>query len=236
MRESNGMIDAVGWHSRIAKEFDAAYVRSPAFRERLTVWSGLIGEYADAGCDVLDAGCGSGVLSCLAARGARSVLGFDASPEMVELAETRRRCEGLVNATFRVARLEETDILAGRRFDLVLCSSVLEYVDDYWRAISWLAMSLSPTGVLVFSMPNGSSLYRKAERIVFRLTGRPVYFSHVRNVPRFDEVRAGLAARGLEVLARSYYAATPLLSPLARRANLPELADNLFVVACRWFK
>jgi 2-polyprenyl-3-methyl-5-hydroxy-6-metoxy-1,4-benzoquinol methylase len=227
------MVDAVAWHSRIAKEFDAAYARSPAFRERLAVWSGLIERYADPNGDVLDAGCGSGVLSCLAARGARSVLGFDASPEMVELAEARRQREGLANATFRVARLEDSDILAGRQFGLILCSSVLEYVNDYWHSVSWLATALAPTGVLVFSMPNGSSLYRRAERIAFRLTGRPVYYTHVRNVPRLGEVRAGLAARGLEVLALSYYAATPLLSSLARRANLQELADNLFVVACR---
>jgi hypothetical protein len=35
----------------------------------------------------------------------------------------------------------------------------------------------------------------------------------------------------LSVVTTQYYAATPLLSALARRINRAELADNLFVMA-----
>jgi 2-polyprenyl-6-hydroxyphenyl methylase/3-demethylubiquinone-9 3-methyltransferase len=227
------MNDAVTWHSRIALEFDAKYARSPAFKERIAVWSRLIEQFVDRNTDVLDAGCGSGVFSALASRRARSVFGFDASPQMIALAESRRQQEGLANAAFRVAALEDSAVVAGRKFDVVLCSSVLEYVEDFWRAFDCLATALKPAGVLVFSFPNNASLYRKAERAAFRLTGRPAYFAHVRSVPSLDQVNGGLAARGLKVVAIRYYAAVPGLSAIARRIGRPDLADNLLVLACR---
>jgi 2-polyprenyl-3-methyl-5-hydroxy-6-metoxy-1,4-benzoquinol methylase len=227
------MNDAVTWHSAIACDFDAKYARSSAFKERLAVWSGLIERFADSHASVLDAGCGSGVFSILAAGRAHSVLGFDASPQMVALAERRRQNDGCTNATFRVAALEDGAVIAGRRFELILCSSVLEYVEDFWRSFDWLAAALKPNGVLAFSMPNGVSLYRKAERIAFRLTERPAYYAHVRHVMSLRQVSDGLAARTFEVAATQYYAATPGLSAIVRPIGRPDLADNLFVVACR---
>jgi 2-polyprenyl-6-hydroxyphenyl methylase/3-demethylubiquinone-9 3-methyltransferase len=227
------MSDAIAWHSEIASQFDANYARSPAFKERIAVWSRLTEQFVDRNADVLDAGCGSGVLSALASGRARSVVGFDASAQMIALAENRRRQEGLTNATFCVAALEDASLIGGRKFDVVLCSSVLEYVEDFWRGFDCLAAALKPGGVLVFSIPNSLSLYRKAERLAFRLTGRPAYYAHVRCVPSLDRVNGGLAARALEVLAIRYYAAVPGLSAIVRRIGRPDLADNLLVLACR---
>lgn len=227
------MTDAIGWHSSIARDFDAKYTSTPAFRERLRVWDDVIARYMDAQSHVLDAGCGSGVLAALAAPRAQSVLGFDASEPMIALANTRRREAQLANTTFRVAALEDPDLLRGRQFDFIMCSSVLEYIDDYWRVFDWFASSLQPAGVIAFSMPNGASLYRKFERLAFGLIGRPAYYAHVRHVPLLEEVRTGIAARKFEIVASQYYAAVPMLSPFARAAGRADLADNLFVVVCR---
>lgn len=226
-------MDAIGYYSQIARDFDAKYASSPAFRERLELWNSLIAHYSHPEGDVLDAGCGSGVFSVLAARRARSVMGFDASPKMLELAEARQQRDRLDNATFHVAAFEDANILQGRSFDLILCSSVLEYLEDCWRAFDWLATTLKPNGVIVFSMPNGASLYRKTEKLAYRVTGRPAYYGHVRNVPKADEVRVGLHARGFDVLSIHYYAATPALSRLARAIGRPDLADNLFATVCK---
>lgn len=225
--------DAVGWHSEIAEGFDARYQDSPAFRERLAVWSGLIERYADQSALVLDAGCGSGVLSVVAARRAHAVVAFDGSAEMIALAEAKKRAEGLTNLALHVARLEDAAALDTRRFDLVLASSVLEYQDDLWRAFDILAARLKPGGVIVFSMPNGHSLYRLAEELAFRTTGRPAYYAHVRSVPTQTSVRRSLAGRGFDVLESCFYAPTPLLSRVARPLGCAALADNLFAVACR---
>ena len=223
---------AVALHSRIAADFHAKYQSSSSFRERFALWRTSIFELVDASGEVLDAGCGSGVLSLLACEHAHSVFAFDGSAEMIALAKGSAERQAMSNVKFCVAMLCDPSIIATRSFDLILCSSVLEYVEDYWRAFDWLAGALKPGGTILFSMPNGASLYRRAERLAFRLTGRPAYYAHVRNVPTLGEVRAGLARRGFEVRSCQYYAAAPLLSPLARAIGRADLADNLFVIAC----
>jgi 2-polyprenyl-6-hydroxyphenyl methylase/3-demethylubiquinone-9 3-methyltransferase len=227
------MPDVVAWHSDIAKEFDGRYKSSRQFIERLEVWNAIIRAYTTPDSDVLDAGCGSGALSEVAAHHARKVLGFDASPEMIALAVSRRDKMGLDNLTVKVAKLGDASVLSNARFDLVLCSSVLEYIDDYWGAIDWLASALKPNGVLVFSMPNAASFYRTAERTIYRLTGRPAYYAYVRHVPYIVDIHAGLAARSMQTLDVKYYASVPVLSPLAEACGRPELACNLFAIACR---
>ncbi|MDH3740626.1 MAG: class I SAM-dependent methyltransferase [Hyphomicrobiales bacterium] len=219
------MTGAIDWHSEIAAEFDARYEFSPAFRERLDVWSALIDTYGGPDSDVLDAGCGSGVMTSAAAAKVKSVLGFDASPQMIGLA--RQRCKLLDNADFKVGRLGDRDIAAGRTFDVILCSSVLEYVDDLDGALDWLITKLKPGGILLVSMPNGASLYRKVERLAFKLTGRPRYYAHVRHVPMAAEFGLRLNGRELAVLETRHYAGPAMV----RKLLGPHLGGNLFVVA-----
>jgi len=226
-------IDATEWHSRIALQFDARYKKSAAFKERLEVWTRLIGTYAPAGCTALDAGCGSGVLSFVAAERCRSVLGIDASHEMIMLCEKKRRQQRSINTEFREFQLKDLTALGCEQFDVILCSSVLEYVEDFWSTIDAMCLNLSEGGVLLFSVPNRSSVYRKLERLCFKLTGHPAYFGSVRSGPSRRAIESGLAKRGLQIVETNYYAGTPLLSPLARMARLAHWADNLIVFVCR---
>lgn len=226
------MTDAVDLHSRIAAAFDARYATSPMFKERLAVWQEMILAAEGNDGDVLDAGCGSGVFSIAAAQRARSILAFDGSEKMIEIAiANARRADARID--FRCARLGDPGLIAGRRFDLILCSSVLEYVDDWWTSFDWLASALAPRGTLIFSMPNGASLYRMFEAASYRLTGRPAYFAHVRNVPRVEDVLDGLGKRGFAARTVRYYGAPPLVAPLVRAAGLRRRADSLFAISCQ---
>lgn len=225
--------DAVAWHSQIAARFDARYASSAAFRERLAVWSELIPRYCAPASAALDAGCGSGVLTMVAARTGARVIGFDASPEMLAIAQERALAEGAANVELRNARLPDLAFLGGRRFDLVMASSVLEYMDDLWQTIDALAAHVAPGGVLLVSLPNGASAYRWLERISFALVRRPRYFATVKHVPNPGTITDGLTARGLTVEEVRYYAPTPLLSRPMRQLGLARHIDHLFVVAAR---
>jgi 2-polyprenyl-3-methyl-5-hydroxy-6-metoxy-1,4-benzoquinol methylase len=224
--------DAVAWHSENAGSFDAKYASSRAFQDRVAVWAKLIEKYTRPDTVALDAGCGSGVLTLIAARRARAVLGVDASRAMIALAEAKTRKVEIKNVSFRVSALDDLQLPDEHDFDLILSSSVFEYVADYWKTFDLLASRLAPCGTIIFSLPNGESLYRKAERRLFHWTGRPAYYAYVRHMPTLGAVREALAARSFAIRESRYYAAAPGLSRIARMANRPQLADNLFVVAC----
>ncbi|GHD14254.1 class I SAM-dependent methyltransferase [Tianweitania populi] len=226
------MSDAVAWHTAIAHRFADRYNHSPAFREREVVWRGLLERYNKPGGHVLDAGCGSGIMAALAAERASHVLAFDASSAMLTLAaNTLRPAAGKVE--LQLAAMGDRTLLQGRSFDLILCSSVLEYVDDWWSAFDWLGSALAPGGTILFSMPNGQSLYRRAERTAFRLTGRPAYYRHVRAVTVLFDVERGLHQRGFVLEDSHFYASAPVLSPVLRPLGLARYSDTLFVVAAR---
>jgi 2-polyprenyl-3-methyl-5-hydroxy-6-metoxy-1,4-benzoquinol methylase len=101
-----------------------------------------------SGRRVLDLGCGAGQLAHhLATAGAADVVGVDVSERMLALARaewTHPRVTYCRGAVEQVA-------FPAARFDLVVSSLVLHYVDDYAEAVSRIAGWLAPGGVLVYS-------------------------------------------------------------------------------------
>lgn len=227
-------MDAVGWHDQIASDFDAGYARSPAFRERFDLWSDLIVRHARPDDAVLDAGCGSGVFSRVAARQAASVVALDGSEAMIALAEKKARAEGLGNITLRVGLLDELAGWNAGQFDLILSSSVLEYVDNYQVAVSGLVRLLRPGGRLIISMPNADSLYRRCERVAFRLTGRPRYVAHLKSRSTPTQLGEMLARDGMTILETHYFAEPPLPRAILPMMGHGQRRKSLFVqVAAR---
>ena len=188
------------------------YDVSRAFRKRVRVWSRLINSCADPTADVLDVGCGVGTFSFIASQQFRSVVGVDGSETMI--AEARQRGAGYPNVTFRTGRLE-TLHEEQAPVSLVLCSSVIEYVEDFDQAIDALAALTAPGGHLIVSVPNSRSPYRMLAAASYRLLQRPAYFGHVRNVKTVREMRSAGLARGVRLEQYSYYGLGPLRTLVA---------------------
>lgn len=113
-----------------------------------------------AGKRVLDAGCGSGPLSAWLVRNGAEVVGFDASPTMVRLAQER----GLPSASFVVADLAQPlDFLGDATFDIVVSGLVLHYLRDWVAPLRELHRVLRRDGVLVFSTHHPAMDVRLAE-------------------------------------------------------------------------
>jgi SAM-dependent methyltransferase len=113
----------------------------------------LLGDVMDLA--VLDAGCGPGLYAeALVARGARAVVGFDESPEMVRLAHRR------VGDRFE-ARVHDLasplDWLDDETFDAVVLALVLHHIDDRVAALRELHRVLRPHGRLVVSTHHPTS-------------------------------------------------------------------------------
>lgn len=150
--------------NRMAPTFVTNYSISPDFKERLEVWRRAI-ENSMAqmpGKSVcLDMGCGDGSISRqVAARGIRTI-GFDQSNTMLELARRRAVEEGVESRSeYALASLplsEELMKTYKSSAGLIICSSVMEYVDDYETALRQFHSLLKPGGG-TSSFPPKSSL------------------------------------------------------------------------------
>ena len=174
--------NAVDWHTKMAADFDRKYTTDKAFRERYAVWTKTIDKYSNRDNRVLDIGCGSGVLSFYLAARNGSVIGIDGSIEMLRICQARKQEIGMANVDFLNYDIMSLGQIFRAQADLIVCSSVLEYIDDLTGSLRLLASFMKEKGVLVLSMPNKCSLYRLMEPLIFKLTGRPRYYKYIRNV------------------------------------------------------
>ncbi len=81
-------------------------------------------------------------------------------------------------------------------------------------------MLVADGGTLLASLPNPRSLYRRAERIAFRATGRPAYRRFVGTPVTLAEARGWFAEHGLACRELVYYARFAPLMPNLLAANL----------------
>ena len=98
---------------------------------------------------VLDAGCGTGRYTEWLLEHGAEVVGFDASPQMLEHAKERTGGR----AELRLHDLNEPlDFVEDDSVDLVLATLVLDYVEDWTPAIREFRRVLRDDGAMVFSV------------------------------------------------------------------------------------
>lgn len=102
------------------------------------------------GLDILDVGCGVGTLSLWLAHKGAKVQGLDVSPRAIGIATNAAQSLDLDNVTFRVGELH-----SGKgKYDLVLCSEVIEHVLDDQKLLDLIWTQLKPGGQLVLTTPS----------------------------------------------------------------------------------
>jgi 2-polyprenyl-3-methyl-5-hydroxy-6-metoxy-1,4-benzoquinol methylase len=116
---------------------------------------------------ILDYGCGTGdIAAALAARGFR-VDARDASPKMIEQARALHAGSAV---RFAVIEPGPPDADADHEaFDAVVCSSVLEYLDDLPASLRQLVAMLKPGGWLLATVPDIDHPARRHEAMQRRL-------------------------------------------------------------------
>jgi 2-polyprenyl-3-methyl-5-hydroxy-6-metoxy-1,4-benzoquinol methylase len=225
---------AVGFFSDHAKEFRDMYRAQPEFHERLELWRGLLDRYAVADGFSVDMGCGPGIFSFYLAGKCRRVVAIDGASEMIALCEEQRRERGLENVEFSQGLLPNVDEAKLANADLLISSSVVEYVDDLDATLALFARALKPRGTLILSMPNLFSISRLQQRIKFRLTGDPEVYRHIKHFSSPRLLQRRVARLGLRCLEAHYYTHFTRLAKLARQAHLPrQLSEDLFVAVFR---
>jgi SAM-dependent methyltransferase len=166
---------------------------------------------------VLDVGCGDGAtVWALDARGllkrTRAVVGVDLSPTRIQRFRRHTGRLGLVSDVGRSAAFRDGCA------DLVLCTMVLEHVQDDLGLLRELGRLLAPGGRLYLTTVlklRGAWYFRRG------LNGKPALdATHVREYASEVELRALIERAGLKVEAESVTGlAFPLVHPILRLLN-----------------
>jgi len=226
----NDSADAVGYFAQNAERFHDLYKQTAEFQSRLRLWYALLERYAVRDGLAVDMGCGSGVLTFhLAELGTRAV-GIDGAAEMVALCDSERQRRGTANVAFHQFVLPNVDEHLVSNADLLISSSVLEYVQDLDASLNLFSRLLKPSGTLIVSMPNRTSLSRTYQRIRFKMTGQPEVYRFIRHFSSPAALDRKLRSRGMHLLEAHYYTHFTRLARVTRSVKLPSaLTEDLFV-------
>ena len=126
----------------------------------------IINRHLWSEAEILDIGCGTGVVSLYLASQGNIVTGIDISKKAAEAARLSAEAVGLENVSFSAMSFPEHCLLNGK-FDFIVCSEVLEHIADDKAAIGKVFSLLSPTGILVLSVPSRNAPIHRL-RMLFR--------------------------------------------------------------------
>jgi 2-polyprenyl-3-methyl-5-hydroxy-6-metoxy-1,4-benzoquinol methylase len=142
--------------------------------------TGPLGTTELTGRTFLDVGCGSGLFSLAARRMGARVRSFDYDPDSVTATlELRERFgadgAGGDDGAWTVTQgsiLDEEEVTALGRFDIVYSWGVLHHTGDLWRATDIAARLVAPGGLLFISIYNDQGFESRAWRRVKRCYNR----------------------------------------------------------------
>jgi len=111
------------------------------------------------GINLLDIGCGGGILSEALARLGASVLAIDANEDAIEAAKKHRgEDRELEDLQYLDILLEDVVSIGSLKFDCVVGSEVMEHVENQEEFIQMCSTVLKPNGSLFVSTINRTSL------------------------------------------------------------------------------
>lgn len=117
------------------------------------------------GKEVLDVGCGSGILSMLMMeRGASRVVGGDISKSMLEKFQKKAADQGYGQDRIEIRWLDSEELPFGNNsFDIVVSSMMLELVPNQEQVVAEMARVVKPGGTVAFSTHGPEHYYELIE-------------------------------------------------------------------------
>jgi len=120
--------------------------------KRLNFIISVLKEKLPVGAEVLDVGCGNGVISRSLGEKGFNVKGIDVSEKAIEKAKQLNKSD---RVSFQVQSAEEL-VATGKLYHAIICSEVLEHLNEPSELVKVLYKSLQNSGVLIVTVPNGN--------------------------------------------------------------------------------
>jgi 2-polyprenyl-6-hydroxyphenyl methylase/3-demethylubiquinone-9 3-methyltransferase len=118
------------------------------------------------GREVLDVGCGGGILADAMARGGANVLGIDLASKALKVAQLHALEAQTPNVQYREVSAEALAVERPASFDVVTCMEMLEHVPDPASVVRACSTLVKPGGHVFFSTIN-----RNAKAFLFAIVG-----------------------------------------------------------------
>jgi SAM-dependent methyltransferase len=225
--------DPVEFYSQSATDFHASYKIDANRMERVRIWNEFVERYSENVTFAYDIGCGSGVLSCEIASRGIEVIGIDGAEGMLAISKQSAESKKLTNISFQQHRLPIADTTGFRKADLVISSSVIEYLNSIPEALKFIGNLLRPNGAVIFSVSNRDSISRKLVRLVHNLTGRPKYFGLLRHFMTIEDIKRDLEIAGLTYVEHEYFQRADKLNSLLSMFLEPKYSSNMIIVVAK---
>ena len=167
------------------------------------------------GAQVLDVGCGGGILSEALARAGARVTAIDLAPRVLDVARLHLH-ESNLTIDYREIAVEDLAKESAAHFDAITCMEMLEHVPDPGSVISAISTLLKPGGRAFFSTLNRTPLAFGAAIVgaEYALNLLPRGTHHYAQFIKPSELATSLRQAGLDLEDVSGLA----YNPISRRA------------------
>lgn len=167
------------------------------------------------GAEVLDVGCGNGVISRSLGEQGFKVKGIDISAKTIEKARSLNK---FPNVTFDVISAEQL-VADGHKYHGVICSEVLEHLSEPEKLLNILHQTLHTDGILIVTVPNGKGpRERFVTKPIVRLQKKNGWaWKTVKKIKGFFGYRGTTAQTSADDLTHIQFFTKPALEKLADR-------------------
>jgi 2-polyprenyl-3-methyl-5-hydroxy-6-metoxy-1,4-benzoquinol methylase len=228
---SHNLEDSISFHSSLSGSFKSNYNLFRRFKERKEIFVKKTTRFVPKGKNILDLGCGPGVITSALAENGYNLTGVDGSSEMLILARGNVNSNG--DALFLQKKIPFNFEELNRQYDAIVSSSLLEYLDEYDKTIKLIKELLYSDGIFIASIPNKRSLYRKIERLIFLLIGKPLYLKFAKNHFTMTEFTSSVTDRGFVCLDFDYFAIKGPLFRFLDRFLPSKYTNNMLICIFR---
>ncbi len=184
-----------------------------------------------AGANVLDVGCGGGILADAMARSGAAVTGIDLAAKALRVAQLHALEAQTVGVTYREISAEGLAAEQAGKFDVVTCMEMLEHVPDPASVVRACASLVKPGGWVYFS-----TLNRSPKSFLFAIVGAEYLLNLLprgthdyAKLIRPSELATYCRAAGLEL----HHTRGMAYNPLTRRTRLNDDASVNYLFATR---
>ena len=191
----------------------------------------ISGQCLLAGKDVLDVGCGGGILTDSMARRGAKVLGIDLATKALKVAQLHALEAGTEGVDYREIAVEALAIEQPASFDVVTCMEMLEHVPDPASVVQALATLVKPGGWVFLSTLNRNfkSFMQAIVGAEYLLKMLPVGTHEYARFLRPSELAQFCRNAGLDLQASRGLG----YNPLTQRYSLGSNTDVNYMLACR---